>query len=70
MKIQQLNKLSQVLEQVSLDLRPRAGVYSSKNRRSRLYAQSPIKPKVLAEKGGLIFARVRYNASTACMGSK
>ncbi len=33
---------------------------SSENRRSQLYAQSPIKPEVLAEKGGLIFARVRY----------
>ncbi len=37
------------------------GVYSSENRRSRLYAQSLIKPKVLAEEGGLIFARLRYN---------
>ncbi len=50
--------MSQLL--VSLDLRPRVGVYSSENRRSRLYAQSPIKPKVLAEEGGLIFARLRY----------
>ena len=30
-----------------------------KTRRSRLNAQSPNKPKLLAEKGGRIFARVR-----------
>ncbi len=33
-----------------------------KTRRSRLNAQSPNKPKLLAEKGGRIFARVRYIA--------
>ncbi len=31
-----------------------------KTRRSRLNAQSPNKPRLLAEKGGRIFARVRY----------
>ncbi len=32
-----------------------------KTRRSRLNAQSPNKPRLLAEKGGRIFVRVRYN---------
>ncbi len=31
-----------------------------KTRRSRFNAQSPNKPRLLAEKGGRIFARVRY----------
>ncbi len=45
---------------LSLDLRPRVGVYSSENLPFAIIAQSSIMPKVLAEKGGLIFARVRY----------
>ncbi len=51
---------------VSLDLRPRWVYIRVKTRRSRLYAQSPIKPEVLVEKGGLIFARVRYMYSVVC----
>ncbi len=32
-----------------------------KTRRLRLNAQSPNKPKLLAEKGGRIFERIRYS---------
>ncbi len=35
-----------------------------KNRERRLNAQSPNKPRLLAEKGGRIFARVRYRCAT------
>ncbi len=38
-----------------------------KTRRSRLNAQSPHKPKLLAEKGGRIFARVRYSVASCSL---
>ncbi len=45
---------------VNLDLRPRVGVYSSENSPFAIKRPVAYRPKVLAEKGGLNFARVRY----------
>ena len=41
-----------------------------KTSRSRLNAQSPNKPRLLAEKGGLIFARVWYTFHAVLIHSR
>ncbi len=38
------------------------GVYSNENSPFAIKRPAPNKPRLLAEKGGRIFARVRYNA--------
>ena len=63
-----INDHNYIEQSVNLDLRPRVGVYSNENSPFAINAQSPNKPRLLAEKGGRIFARVRYMNSlcTSC----